>query len=110
MLKQIIATLSKLTIIGFAAFVLAVLALLGAAFLTDNTSLLIGTALIVLCVANFIGQYLLWNQRFTYPRIVAHGISLLVLLGLFYMAVLILQREVRQSVAGAGWLLGGRPG
>jgi hypothetical protein len=88
MLKQRIATLSKLTIIGFAALVLAVLALLGAAFLTDNASLLIGTALIVLCVANFIAQYLLWNQRFTYTRIVAQGISLLVLSGLFYMAVL----------------------
>jgi proline iminopeptidase len=88
MLKQRIATLSKLTVIGFAALVLAVLALLGAAFLTDNALLLISTALIVLCVANFIAQYLLWNQRFTCTRIVAQSMSMLVLLGLFYMAVL----------------------
>ncbi len=80
--------LSKLTLIGLGALVLALLALLGTAFLTDNASLLIGAAVVVLCATNFIGQYLLLGRRFTKRAIAVQGVSALVLVGIFYIAVL----------------------
>ncbi len=88
MLKQKITVLAKLTMLGLAALVLALLTLLGTAFLTDDASLLIGAALVVLCLANFIGQYFLLGRRFIKRTIAVQGVSALVLLSVFYIVVL----------------------
>lgn len=78
----------KVVLIGLAALVLAELALVGTAFLTDNPSWMIGSGILVLCVTNFVGQYLHAGRVLT-PR--TTGLlsgSTLLLLGIFYVAVL----------------------
>lgn len=80
--------LVKTALVALAALILADLALLGTAFLTDNTSLLISSALLVLCVSNVLGQRLLLGWSFTPKTLGLVSVSTLVLLSLFYVTVL----------------------
>jgi proline iminopeptidase len=88
MLRQKITILTKLTMLGLATLALAYLTLFGTAFHTDNASIFIGAALAMLCVANFTGQYFLLGRRFTKRTIAVQGVSALILLSIFYVAVL----------------------
>lgn len=85
---KMMSMLGKAVLIGFFAEVMAVLALVGTAFFTANLSVLVGTALGVLFLANYIGQYFLFGQRFIKGRVASWSVSSLVLLGIFYIAVL----------------------
>ncbi len=79
----------KLTLMGLAALLLAFLTLLGIAFFTDSTPLLIVAALVVLCVGNSIGQYFLLGRRLTKRMLAIQSVSALVLLSIFYKAALV---------------------
>lgn len=78
----------KTALVYVAALVLAELALLGTAFLTDNAALLVGAAFIVLCLTSFIGQSFLLVGHLTKRSIAAWGVSTLLLLVIFYVTVL----------------------
>lgn len=88
MLKQKILTIIKLTLLGFAALVLAFTTILGTAFLTDNALLLVIVAIGVLCVGNLVGQHLLLGRHFTLKTLTIQVSSMLVLLSIFYTTVL----------------------
>ncbi|MBI5838855.1 MAG: alpha/beta hydrolase [Chloroflexi bacterium] len=88
MLKQKMAVPGKLILLGLAAFFLAHLTLLGSAFLTDNISVVIGAALIVLCAVNFIGQYFLLGRHFTKRVVVVQSASVVILVSVFYVTIL----------------------
>ncbi len=88
MLHRKIAILSRSAIVGFAALVGAILALLGTALLTDKAAFLVSAALVVLCVANFIGYSFLLQRRLNKKTSIVQGVSALVLVGIFYVAVL----------------------
>jgi proline iminopeptidase len=80
--------LFRLILVGLAAFIFAVLTQLGTAFLTDNAAFLTAAALVALCAANYIGLAVLVPRRLTKTPWAVRGVSTLVLLGIFYIAVL----------------------
>src|SRR5215213_7984705 len=73
--------LFRLILVELAALIFAVLALLGTAFLTDDTAFLTGAALVALCSANFIGLSVLVGRRLTKSTWAVQGVSTLILLG-----------------------------
>src|SRR5262245_48276777 len=88
MLRQKITILTKLTMLSLAALVLALLTLWGTAFVSDNASLLVGIALVVFCMVNFIGQCILLGWRFTKRTLANQSVSVLILFSIFYLAIL----------------------
>ncbi len=94
MLRKELAAILKRFIVALAAFVIAVLVLLGTAFLTDHAGLLIAAALLALSVVNLAGQFLV-DRRMTRSAAAVQGASLLALLVVFYVAVLMPTPGVR---------------
>src|SRR5574338_494873 len=83
-----LGTALKAVLNGLIAYVLAGLALLGTALLTDNAAILMGAALITLCAVNWLGDYLFLRRSPGRRTLRILGLSTLVLLGIFYVTVL----------------------
>ncbi len=82
-----IAAILKRVVAALVAFVTAVLALLGTAFFTEDAAVYAAVALATLCAASAAGGFLI-DRRVNRNTVATWGLSLLLLLVVFYAAVL----------------------